>query len=505
MKAIRYILMAAVAVVTTSCNDWLDVTPTSQLDRSELFSTESGYAEALAGVYANMTKPALYGRELTWGTLDIIGGVYYPSITGEYNSMLNYQYKRSNSNYSQQAATTVDNIWSNMYKQIAYINSMLETIDGNKKNFSGDNYNIIKGEALGLRAFLHFELLRMFGPSYVAADPATTLAIPYVSELSTKVPPIISVKNAMAFIVEDLKKAKELLANDPIHLGSAPSSVLAPLPSMAPASSGNYSDYGISPYHNRRFTFNYYAATATLARAYLWMGDKENALICAKEVIADQETRFPWVKSSNITTIGTESYNQDPTFATEQVFALNVKKVNDYMQGYCYFGTSSSVLSSLAPWAYYSYGGIFEGSTDYRQLYQKTATSGTYYCSKYYQNSGVYNFFKERVPLIRISEMYYIAAECDPDLNQARLDLEAVRSHRGLSALPLSTSITRPELDNEILKEYRKEFIGEGQLWYYFKRKNIDLAGSGYMYGIYYFNNMNLYTFDRPVAEDGNR
>lgn len=499
MKAIKYLFIAVTVLTTLSCEKWLDVKPTSELDRTELFSSENGYAEALTGVYANMTKPSLYGGELTWGTIDVLGGIYYPSITGKYLYALNYQYKRGNSNYTQMASTYIDNIWDNMYKQIAYLNSLLETIDNNQKIFTGDNYKILKGEALGLRAFLHFELLRMFGPSFASGSSSTDLAIPYVTELTTNVSPILTADNAMTMIINDLKQAKELMVNDPIHLGTTPSSILAPVPT------GSYTTYGVAAYHNRRFTFNYYAAVATLARVYLWKGDKATALTYAKEVITDQQTRFPWAQDANITTIGGTKQNQDRTFATEHIFALNIKKINDYMQGYCYFGTSSSIESSLAPWAYYSYGGVFEGSTDYRQLYMPVSSGGTKYCGKYYQVSDIYDFFQERVPLIRISEMYYIAAECENDITQARLDLEAVRSHRGLSNMALSTSITRSDLDKEILKEYRKEFIGEGQLWYYFKRNNTDLVNSGYNYGIYYFTNMNNYVFDRPDDEDGNR
>ncbi len=39
-----------------------------------------------------------------------------------------------------------------------------------------------------------------------------------------------------------------------------------------------------------------------------------------------------------------------------------------------------------------------------------------------------------------------------------------------LAALPALA--TAANLEAEIMKEYRKEFYAEGQLWYYFKRKN---------------------------------
>ncbi len=50
------------------------------------------------------------------------------------------------------------------YKIVADVNSILQKIDQQKALFTGDNYRLIKGEALALRAFAHFDVLRMFGP-----------------------------------------------------------------------------------------------------------------------------------------------------------------------------------------------------------------------------------------------------------------------------------------------------------------------------------------------------
>jgi len=503
MKTIKYFYITICVLLFSSCTKWLDVKPTAELDQSDLFASEGGYVDALRGVYANLTKPALYGRELTWGALDVMAGIYGPSITGDYNSMLNYQYKRDNVGYSTLAANRVDAIWDGMYKQIANLNALLENIDKNPNLFTGDNYSIIKGEALGLRAVLHFELLKLYGPSYASGKASTDLAIPYIASLSTQVAPVLTVENAMQFLLNDLEEAKKLLEKDPIHLGSTPSTVLSPTPE------GSYSNFGVAAYHNRRFSFNYYAVLGTMARAYLWKGDKDKALLAAKEVIDDQEARFPWVKE---TYLGLPSnvakLDQDRTFATEHIFALNIRDINTYMGRFMYFEDSPQVDTYLSPYAYLSYANIFEGGTDIRRNYLATTFGSYNFCNKYYQVNGVYSFFQQRVPLMRISEMYYIAAECDNNLSAAIAYLDRVRSKRGLSSMALSTSLTRSQLDAEIVKEYRKEFIAEGQLWYYIKRKDLDLtnySADAMYYGIYYFTNKNQYVIDRPVDEDGNR
>jgi hypothetical protein len=47
---------------------------------------------------------------------------------------------------------------------------------------------------------------------------------------------------------------------------------------------------------------------------------------------------------------------------------------------------------------------------------------------------------------------------------------------RGLSALTAVSVPDAPTLLNEIMKEYKKEFIQEGQTFFYYKRLNMNLA-----------------------------
>src|SRR5690606_31331149 len=75
------------------------------------------------------------------------------------------------------------------------------------------------------------------------------------------------------------------------------------------------------------------------------------------------------------------------------------------------------------------------------------------------------------LPLIKLPEMYYIAAEYyqTTNPNKAVDLLNAVRrSRRIVSDIPYG--LEPGALSNEILKEYRKEYISEGQLFFYYKR-----------------------------------
>lgn len=75
--------------------------------------------------------------------------------------------------------------------------------------------------------------------------------------------------------------------------------------------------------------------------------------------------------------------------------------------------------------------------------------------------------------MLRITEMYYIAAEClaETDLPQAISLIQTVESKRGITnTLPATASYA--DFKNELLSEYQREFLGEGQLFFYHKRQH---------------------------------
>jgi hypothetical protein len=69
--------------------------------------------------------------------------------------------------------------------------------------------------------------------------------------------------------------------------------------------------------------------------------------------------------------------------------------------------------------------------------------------------------------------MYYIAAECSNPTTGTEL-LTVVRRNRGIG-----TVISEDNISTEILKEYRKEFWAEGQLFFYYKRSNTPTIPNG--------------------------
>ena len=118
---------------------------------------------------------------------------------------------------------------------------------------------------------------------------------------------------------------------------------------------------------------------------------------------------------------------------------------------------------------------LFAGEeADYRySLWQPSLVPGDKsllcYRFKRSEEGGVYN---NLMPLIRMSEMFLIAAECSENEEDAYGYLNTLRSHRGLFKVS-------DKLEHHLEQEYNKEFLCEGQLFFYYKRKNVKNLVSG--------------------------
>lgn len=71
-----YYLAACLLALCTSCSDWLDVKPKTNVEEEDLFKNEQGFKEALTGIYIKMSETQLYGRELTYGFLSQLAQNY---------------------------------------------------------------------------------------------------------------------------------------------------------------------------------------------------------------------------------------------------------------------------------------------------------------------------------------------------------------------------------------------------------------------------------------------
>lgn len=450
MKKILYTLLIIIAVSTTSCDSWLDVTPKTDIKASENFSTEQGYKDALTGVYLLLTSESLYGRELTFGMLDAMAQ-YYTAINT--SNVYNYAAAFDYSNAS--IESSINGIWSNMYKAIANNNELIKQLDkADPVTFTGRNYHLMRGEAYGLRAMLHFDLVRLWGKSY-AADPEDK-CIPYMTNVTADVTPLSTVKEALAKVLADLAVAEQELAYDPVNTGA-----------LSVAGATNDATFE----RDRTFKFNYYAVKMLEARVNLYMKNYADALAAAKEVVGQHV--FYWTPEGEITTAQTAQRNR--VFSEELVFCLYDSNLRSRYSSYFSAANVQSLIMSEGCYeaVYELFNAGFSG--DYRYAYQNEELDGHHYSTKLQQPASGSNSYSLRMPMMRLSEAYYIAAECELKLNSdiaAALGyINTVRLNRNLVD-ELSATMSADAAMDEIRKEYTKEFMCEGQLYYFFKRLN---------------------------------
>ena len=116
-----------------------------------------------------------------------------------------------------------------------------------------------------------------------------------------------------------------------------------------------------------------------------------------------------------------------------------------------------------------------EQNDDYRLLYQFEKKYHGYRTLKYHkqeEKSSNGRWGNPMIPMIRMSEVYYIAAEaiCDKNLAEAQDYVETVKKGRGVT-VDLS-SLDKNGLINMILNDVQRELLGEGQVFFMFKRLN---------------------------------
>ena len=116
-----------------------------------------------------------------------------------------------------------------------------------------------------MRAFLHFDLVRLFAEDYKRSN-ASTRGIPYATTFDLNNKPLLTLHETFKAILKDLDMAESLLADDnEVSVERTPTS-----------------DY----LKGRATFFSKYAVAATKARVYYAMGDTANAAKYARLVIA---------------------------------------------------------------------------------------------------------------------------------------------------------------------------------------------------------------------------
>lgn len=412
----------------------LVVKPRDIIKEDELFSTEQGFKEALVGCYIALAKSTLYGQQLSFTDLE------YMAQHWEYNE--NQMTKATSLklfNYNDLSVkASFTNIYAGLYNVISNVNQILNYIDAKGDAISAIAVRkVIQGEAYAIRAMCHLDILRLFGQ--MPKNPTEKISLPYNDVVTLNIK-YYTYNDFVAKIESDLIQAEALLKdNDPLFNYT-----------FDQLDSQDVIDNTFFAY--RQYRLNYWAVKGLMARLYLYTENSSKAYNAAISIINGKGA-----DGNSLLTLG--------NFNKEWLMGLSINNFNDLTniiwqgssQAYNQVWLSESKLNRL-----------FSGNhTDrrYSEMWGlESVNQGQAAAFKKYNYSSS---FYQGIPIIRLSEIYLIAIESASTMNEAnRLYKEYMQSKNILA----NDIDSKDSLQEALIDEYRREFWGEGQMFYTYKR-----------------------------------
>ena len=125
------------SLLSVSCQEWLDVSPSTEVKYDDLFSYKNGFKDQLTGVYTALCSEELYGAHLGFGMLDALGQQYFwNQEAGTYYYLHRFVYDNPKSE------EVINSIWNNMYNTIANVNILLQGIEDHRGVLTADEEKI---------------------------------------------------------------------------------------------------------------------------------------------------------------------------------------------------------------------------------------------------------------------------------------------------------------------------------------------------------------------------
>lgn len=479
-----YIVVVLSALSCFSCSKWLDVRSEFDIYEESMFDNQFGFYNALNGLYLEMANSALYGQDLVWGEIEAWSRNYVLSDENfkDWNDLANFKYSDSG------PVALGESVWLKSYFVIANANNLIQNIENTKVSFADgeEGKNMIKAEAYAIRAMMHFELVRIFAQAPILDNGGTSSYLPYIDKYPSIISGRTATKEVLNRIVEDLEKAKAWIkpfdtsidgigylsyknadAKDRLRLGSGASTERPNVDAQ-------------EFFQFRANRLNYYAITQLLARVHLYKGNYTAAYENAKEIIGLVEEGIEGgAKPYQFTKI---AFLDNPiTCETPLQLRLHQEIIFGLYKTEYSEKTKTNFSSESAKQTILVNGvnNIFKEQTDCRF---KTLVDGEK-LTKFWVEGNVKNLAsmqlaQDIIPLMRFIEAYYIASEAifDSDKIMAiTLFNRAVESRTGTNIYNLDTSVSKEVFIGAIASEYQREFLGEGQMIYVYKRLNLPI------------------------------
>lgn len=408
-NSIYKILILGMALTVSSCKKFVELgAPPTQILFEDAFKTDATAQSVVLGLYSNNVTTSSIGNFSFFSGISA-DDLQYNGVDAAYQEFVNNALTTTN--------IPVSNIWANTYGLIKNTNNAISGISAST-TLTPSVKNQLLGEAKFMRAYAYFYLVNLYG------DIPLPLKDDYAAFENATLPRTPSAQ-VYAQIIKDLTEAQALLPT--AYVGTF------------------------------RARINKYAATALLARVYLFQKDYANAEIQATQIIGSGVYSLPspdisFINNSN------EIIWQIATITGVSTLGAN------------YVTTATSIpVFSLADATYLS----FENTSDLRRtnwVTPKTIAGKTYYgIAKYKVASGTGNEYNV---VLRFAEQYLIRAEARAQQNNltgAKTDLDAVRARAGLTGV--SATLTQTQMLTAVEQERKVELFGEwGHRWFDLKR-----------------------------------
>jgi starch-binding outer membrane protein, SusD/RagB family len=457
-KISKYALILALAF--TSCKKTLEEDQKTFVRPDQFFTSAADYDQAVVGIYR--TLPSTLGSG-AWLTRESFSDIIGPVSSGYEQGLPVWQ------NNHQPFFYNVRDQWTNHYAIIKDANFTLDKINLSTL-LSAQQKNNLSGEARFLRAYAYFQLVQLFGDI-----PLRVSALPNLDNVQIARSPQADVYKQ---IVDDLTYAE------------------ANLPDNAPVVGRVYK----------------LVASALLAKVYLTMAgfplkqtqfyanarDKALAVINSGKFILVDDYSEVFHK----TTYTSESI-------WEQTYQIGIGG-NPLMQnsatapGYTYILTPADwFINSFAKGDQRKVWGV---QTSYQAPSGTLAPFFTKFVNLTWLNQSVNSSNAGRldytIPLLRLAEMYLIAAEAENEVNGPsnayqyinRIRKRARVDKTDLTNVPDLAGLSKDQFRDAILMERKWELHLEGSTWYDLKRTQTltriqTLRGSTLVHPIGTYNN----------------
>ncbi len=399
-----------------SCNKFVEVpAPKDQLINTTVFANSRTATAAITGIYSSMMSTNGFASG-GYGSVTFLGGLSADELVN-YSVLPDLDQFYTN-NLTATNSIIQYNIWNEAYSYIYSANAAIEGLN-NSTGISLPLKNQLEGEAKFIRAFCHFYLVNLFGD------------VPYITTTDYLVNAMASRSaSSMVFqnIISDLEDAQNLLAND----------------------------YSYS--NGEKVRPNKWAATALLARVYLYEEDWADAATQATAVI----TSGNYGLENDLNNV----FLKNSTEAIWQLMPV-IPDMNTN-EGYFFILQTTPYYVALNK----SLLDAFEVNDKRRIDWVDSFYDGTktyYFPYKYHvKNSPV---LTEYSMVLRLSEQYLIRAEARAQQNNiasAKADLNIIRNRAGL---PNTTAENKEALLTAIEHERQTELFCEwGHRWLDLKR-----------------------------------